>query len=459
MEQIITNIFSPINSVVWGWPTLILLLGTGLFLTVGLAFMPIRKIGYAFGLLFKGQKADGDGDISPFNALMTSLSATVGTGNIVGVAGAIAIGGPGALFWMWMTALLGMATKYAEAVLAVKYRETDGHGRYVGGPMYYIKNGFAEIGWAKPLIFLGWAFAIFGAFAGFGIGNGTQINSIASNLQSTFGIDPRWTGGVVMLVVGVVLIGGIKWIAQVAGKLVPFMALFYIAAALIILFFNLAAIPSAIATIVTEAFTGTAATGGFAGSVFILAMRMGVARGVFSNEAGLGSAPIAHASAQTNDPVKQGNIAMLGTFIDTIVICTLTGLVIVTSGVWSAIDPETGKQLSKAAISATAFAQTLPSVGAQLVTVGLVLFAFTTILGWSHYAERCVEFLFGDNNIVLYGFRIIWCIAIYFGAISTFDTVWLIADTLNGLMAIPNLIALLILSPVVFGLTKKYFAK
>lgn len=458
MEKI-TNFVGFINGIVWGWPTLILLLGTGLFLSIGLSFMPIRKVGYAFGLLFKGNKSEGAGDITPFNALMTSLSATVGTGNIVGVAGAIAIGGPGALFWMWMTALLGMATKYAEAVLAVKYREVDDLGHYVGGPMYYIKNGFKEIGWAKPLIFLGWAFAIFGAFAGFGIGNGTQINSIAANLDATFGVNRNITGIIVMILVGIVILGGIKWIAEVAGKVVPFMAIFYITAALIVLLFNITAIPSAIATIVTEAFTGTAATGGFTGSVFILAMRMGVARGVFSNEAGLGSAPIAHASAQTNDPVRQGNIAMLGTFIDTLIICTLTGLVIVTSGVWSAIDPETGAQLSKAAISATAFAQTLPSIGGEIVAIGLALFAFTTILGWSYYAERCVEFLFGDNLIILYGFRVIWCVFIYFGAVSSFDFVWLLADTLNGLMAIPNLIALLILSPIVFSLTKKYFAK
>ncbi len=454
--ELINKIVTNINAFIWGWPTLILLLGAGLYLTLGLAFIPLRKISYAFGLLLRGQKAQGEGDISPFNALMSSLSATVGTGNIVGVAGAIAIGGPGALFWMWITALLGMATKYSEAVLAVKYREVDDHGRYVGGPMYYIKNGFKEISWAKPFSFLAWAFAIFGILAGFGIGNGTQIHSIAGNLKDSFGINPRVTGIVVMLLVGVVLIGGIKWIAQVAGKVVPVMALFYIGLATLVLLLNITAIPAAFVTIVTEAFTGTAATGGFAGSVFILAIKMGVARGIFSNEAGLGSAPIAHASAQTNDPVKQGNIAMLGTFIDTLIICTLTGLVIVISGVWSGIDPETAVQFSREAMAPHAFSQALP-MGGKLVAIGLVLFAFTTILGWSHYAERCVEFLLGDHNIAIYGFRTVWVIAIYFGAVAEFEFIWLVADTLNAFMAIPNLIGLLVLSPIVFKMTKNYF--
>ncbi len=452
INQIVTNI----NGFIWGWPTLILLLGAGFYLTLGLAFMPLRKIGYAFGLLIRGHKPHGEGDISPFNALMSSLSATVGTGNIVGVAGAIAIGGPGALFWMWVTALLGMATKYSEAVLAVKYREIDDHGRFVGGPMYYIKNGFKDISWAKPFMFLAWAFALFGMLAGFGIGNGTQIHSIAGNLKNSFGIEPQITGLTVMLLVGIVLIGGIKWIAQVAGKIVPIMALFYISLSIIVLLLNITAIPAAFNAIVTQAFTGTAATGGFAGSVFILAIKMGVARGVFSNEAGLGSAPIAHASAQTNDPVRQGNIAMLGTFVDTLIICTLTGLVIVISGVWSGIDPTTGAQFSKEAMASHAFSQTLP-LGGELVSIGLVLFAFTTILGWSHYAERCVEFLFGDHNSVIYGFRIMWVKAIYFGAVAKFDFVWLVSDTLNAFMAIPNLIALLILSPIVFKMTKSYF--
>ncbi len=456
--EIIDKIVTNINGFIWGWPTLFLLLGVGFYLTVRLAFLPLRKIGYAFGLLIKGQKAQGEGDISPFNALMSSLSATVGTGNIVGVAGAIAIGGPGALFWMWMTALLGMATKYSEAVLAVKYREIDEHGRYVGGPMYYIKNGFKDVAWAKGFTGLAWAFAIFGMFAGFGIGNGTQIHAISGNLKVFFGVDPKITGIVVMLVVGVVLIGGIKWIAQVAGKVVPLMAVFYIGVTLIILIMNISAIPAALTTIVSQAFTGTAATGGFAGSAFVLAMKMGVARGIFSNEAGLGSAPIAHASAQTNDPVRQGHIAMLGTFIDTLVICSLTGLVIVISGVWFGIDPETGEQFSKEAIASHAFAQSL-SLGGELVAVGLILFAFTTILGWSHYAERCVEFLFGDSSFVIYGFRIIWVIAIYFGAIAKFEFIWLVADTLNAFMAIPNLIALFVLSPIVIRLTKDYFKK
>ena len=367
--ETITNLISGLNGVVWGPPMLILILGTGLFLMIGLRIMPLLRLGYGFRMLWDGRKQQGEGDITPFNALMTSLSATVGTGNIAGVATAIAIGGPGALFWMWCTALVGMATKYAEAVLAVKYREVDAEGNHVGGPMYYIKNGLGS-----KWLWLAGAFAVFGVLAGFGIGNTVQANSVADVLNDTFGI-PHWVAGVAMAVlVALVLLGGIRRIATVAGKLVPFMALVYMAGGLIILGMNLDLIGGALGRIFTSAFTGEAAGGGFAGATVWAAIQFGVARGVFSNEAGLGSAPIAHAAAQTDDPVRQGTVAMLGTFIDTLVVCTITGLVIVVSGAW--VTGATG-----AALSSMAFEQTLPGLGSYVVTLSLSLFAFTNILG------------------------------------------------------------------------------
>jgi AGCS family alanine or glycine:cation symporter len=448
MEALI-NFISAVNGVVWGVPMLVMILGVGLFLTMGLKFMPILKLGTGFKLLWSGRTADKDaqikGEITPFNALMTSLSATIGTGNIAGVATAIFLGGPGALFWMWCTALVGMATKYAEAVCAVKYRETDDNGNHVGGPMYYIKNGLSSK-WA----WLGTAFAIFGSIAGFGIGNTVQSNSVADALSSSFGITPLVSGLVMMVLVGLVLMGGVKRIADVAGKLVPLMAIFYIGAGLFVLLSNIAEIPAAFTLIIESAFTPVAAQGGFAGAAIWMAIRFGVARGVFSNEAGLGSAPIAHAAAQTNDPVKQGLIAMLGTFIDTLIVCTITGLAIVVSGAWTS--GETG-----AALTSMAFASALPGVGNYLVAIVLSVFAFTTILGWSFYSEKCVQYLFGVKAIV--PFRVLWIIAVPIGATSSLSFIWLLADTLNAMMAIPNLIALALLSPVVFKLTKEYFAK
>ncbi|MBF0256397.1 MAG: sodium:alanine symporter family protein [Gammaproteobacteria bacterium] len=424
---------------------LLLILGTGLFLTIGLRFMPIRHIGYAFKMLWAGRKSTEAGDISPFNALMTALSATVGTGNIAGVGTAIAIGGPGAIFWMWCTALVGMATKYAEAVLAVNYREVDEAGNHVGGPMYYIKNGLGK-NWA----WLGLLFAIFGALAGFGIGNMVQANSVAHVMESNLGV-PEWlTAAVMAAFVFLVLIGGIQRIAQVAGKLVPLMALVYVLGGLLVILFNISAVPAALWAIIDAAFTPTAATGGFAGAGVMLAIQMGVARGIFSNEAGLGSAPIAHAAAQTNNPVRQGTIAMLGTFIDTIIICTITALVIMISGQWDS-------GLKGAELSSAAFASGLPVLGQFVVIFGLVIFAFTTILGWSVYGERCVEYLLGIKAIL--PFRLLWVAAIPVGAMVQLDLAWLIADTLNALMAIPNLIALLLLSPVVFKLTREYYDK
>ena len=442
--NLITDLITRLNGLVWGPAMLVLILGTGLFLTVGLRFMPIRRIGYGFRMLWKGRKGEGEGDISPFNALMTSLYATIGTGNIAGVATAIFLGGPGALFWMWCTALVGMATKYAEAVLAVQFRETDEKGNHIGGPMFYIRNGLKGH-WA----WLGTTFAIFGALAGFGIGNTVQANSVADALYAKIGISHLVTGLCMAGLAALVLIGGIRRIAVVAGKLVPFMAITYLLAGLVVLVLNASEIPTAIELIIKHAFTPVAATGGFAGAAVWAAIRFGVARGIFSNEAGLGSAPIAQAAATTTSPVRQGTIAMLGTFIDTIIICSITGLVIIVSGVWTA--GENG-----ASLTAAAFESTLPGIGGYIVTFGICLFAFTTLLGWSFYGEKCVEYLFGVRSIT--PFRTLWIIAIPIGATAQLNFIWLLADTLNALMALPNLTALILLSPLVFKLTRDYFA-
>lgn len=439
-EQIIDQI----NGFVWGPVMLTLLLGTGIFLTIGLKGMTISHIPYAFKQLFKGRQGSGDGEISPFNALMTSLSSTIGMGNIAGVATAIGLGGPGALFWMWCAAFVGMATKYAEAVLAVNYRETDEVGRKVGGPMYYIKNGLGDK-WK----WLGGAFALFGSLAGFGLANTVQSNAVSQVLETNFNVPTVVSGMVMAVLVGGVLLGGIKRIASVAGKLVPFMAALYMTATFIILVMNAPAIPAAIILVVDSAFNGAAATGGFAGATLMLALRMGIARGIFSNEAGLGSAPIAHAAAETNSPVRQGTIAMLGTFIDTLVICTMTGLVLIVTGVWSG-EPQ------GAAMTLAAFTGALP-YGDIILSLCVALFAFTTMLGWSYYGERCAEFLLGTR--VITPFRVLWVIGIFVGTQMSLELVWKMTDALNGLMAIPNLIALLLLSPIVFNLTKEYFEK
>lgn len=445
MLETISAYISTVNGIVWGPVMLVLILGAGTYLMLGLRIMPLRKLGYGFQMLWRGRKAQGEGDVSPFNALMTSLAATIGTGNIAGVATAIALGGPGALFWMWCTALVGMATKYAEAVFAVHYRETDEKGDHVGGPMYYIKNGLGpKWRWLATL------FAIFGALAGFGIGNTVQSNSVADVLSSTFGFSHGITGLVMAVLVGVVLLGGIRRIASVAGRLVPLMGMFYLVASLVALVSQFDKIPAVLDLVFTHAFSSTAATGGFAGATVWAAIRFGVARGVFSNEAGLGSAPIAHAAAATDQPVQQGLIAMLGTFIDTIIICSLTGLVILSSGVW-----ETG--VTGATLSSSAFEAILPGFGGYLVAIGLAVFAFSTILGWSFYSEKCVEYLVGVKAIM--PFRALWVVAVFVGAIMELDFVWLVADTLNALMALPNLIALLLLSPVLFRLTRAYFKK
>ena len=439
-EQAVLTIYE----IVWGPILLALLLGTGLFLTLGLKGMTIRKIPYAFRQLLKGRKSSGEGEVTPFNALMTSLSSTVGTGNIAGVATAISLGGPGALFWMWLTALVGMATKYAEAVLAVNYRETDAQGKKVGGPMYYIKNGLGD-NWK----FLGILFAIFGSLAGFGLANTVQSHEVSKVLAQNYSIPTHYSGIVMAVLVGMVLLGGIKRIGAVAGKLVPFMTAVYVISTVWILASHYEAIPGAIALIMDSAFNGMAATGGFAGAAMIAGLRAGVARGIFSNESGLGSAPIAHAAAETNSPVRQGTIAMLGTFIDTIVICTMTGLVLVASGAWNG-------DLVGANMTRSVFTSSLP-FGDTIFTLSLVLFAFTTMLGWSYYGERCAEFLFGPTVVMPY--RVLWVVGIYIGTQMEGGIVWKLADILNGMMAFPNLIAVLFLSPVVFKLTRDYFAE
>ena len=442
MESI-TEFINTVNGLLWGRPMLILLVGVGAYLTIGLKFMPWRKIVYAFGQLFKGRDGIGEGEISPFQALMTAMSATIGTGNIIGVAAAILIGGPGAVFWMWVTALVGMATKYGEAVLAVKYRETDALGNHVGGPMYYIKNGLGS-NWT----WLGFLFAIFGTIAAFGIGNMFQSNAVAGALNSKFSIDPWISGGIIALLAGSVIIGGIRRLGAVAGKLVPLMAILYITGSLIIIIANIGEVPAALSLIVKSAFSLESAAGGAAGASIIVVIQAGVARGVFSNEAGLGSAPIAHAAAKTNNPVRQGIIGMLGTFIDTIVVCSMTAIVIIMSGLWQT-------ETDKTALSSQAYGQSLP-FAEYIIIFGIVVFAFTTILGWSFYGERCAEFLFGEWVIKPY--RVLWIIAAFFGATRDFDFIILVADTMNAFMAIPNLIALALLSPVVFKITREYFS-
>ena len=451
--EALNDLISQVNGFVWGPPMLMMLGLTGVILTIGLMFMPWRKIGYAFRQLFKNQP-DTEGDVKPFNALMTAMSATVGTGNIAGVATAIALGGPGAIFYMWVIALFGMATKYAEAVCAVTYREKDANGNFVGGPMYYLRNGVGESnpGLGKSL---GVAFAIFGAVAAFGIGNGVQVNSMASVLDDSFSIPTYITGIIVAVLVGFVVFGGIKRIGEVAGKLVPSMIVLYVGASLLILVLNAEQIPNAFAMIFKYAFEPVAAVGGFAGAAVAAAIRFGVARGVFSNEAGLGSAAIAHAAAKTNNPVQQGLIAMLGTFIDTIIVCTMTALVILTAvdasgvAVWSS--GATG-----AVLTSDAFLASIAG-GNYIVTIALAVFAFTTILGWSYYGERCWQYLFKENTVIIY--RAIWVIAILAFANVKVDFVWNLSDTLNGMMAIPNLIGLLLLAPMVFKVTRDYFAK
>ena len=436
------ELLKALDAFVWGPPLLILLVGTGIYLTIRLGLLQVTRLPKAFQLIFTKDK--GHGDVSSFAALCTALAATVGTGNIIGVATAIKVGGPGALFWMWMAAFFGMATKYAEGLLAIKYRTKDANGAVAGGPMHYILLGMGEK-W-RPL-------AIFFALAGvlvalLGIGTFTQVNSITESIQNTAQINPAITALILSIFVGIAVFGGLKSISKVSTAVVPFMAIVYILGTLTVILFNIEKIPATLTLIFTSAFSPAAAVGGFAGASIRTAIQNGVARGVFSNESGLGSAPIAAAAAKTNEPVEQGLISMTGTFIDTLIICTLTGLTILVTGVWSG-------DLNGVALTQSAFSTIFSNFGPALLTIFLVLFAFTTILGWNYYGERCFEFLFGVRFIWLY--RVVFVLMVLLGGFIELDMVWIIADIVNALMALPNLIALLVLSPVVIAETKKYF--
>ncbi len=436
------NILNEVDSFVWGPPLLILLVGTGIWLTFKLRLLQVLKLGTALKLIFSAEN-DGHGDINSFKALCTALAATVGTGNIVGVATAIKAGGPGALFWMWMAAFFGMATKYGECLLAVKYRTVDANGNISGGPMYYIEKGLGEK--YKPLAIL---FAVFGVMcAYFGIGTFAQVNSIVEITKITAGVPVIYTGLVLTIVIAVVTIGGLKSIAIVASRIVPFMAVVYFFSAVGILILFADHLADAISLVLQSAFTTTAASGGFLGASVMLAMRSGIARGVFSNESGLGSAPIVAAAAKTKWPAEQGLISMTGTFIDTIIICTMTGLTLIVTGAWKS-------DFNGAAMTDLAFAAGYPVFGSYILMLGLVLFAFTTILGWNYYGERCMEYLLGVKAILPY--RVIFIILIACGPFLKLEAIWVLADIVNGLMAIPNLLALLGLTGIVVAETKRY---
>lgn len=435
-----------INNFVWGPPLLLLLVGTGVYFTLRLGVFQISKLPTAFRLIFSSDQS-GQGDVSSFAALCTALAATVGTGNIVGVATAITTGGPGALFWMWVAAFFGMATKYAEGFLAIKYRTKDANGQAAGGPMHYITLGMGQK-W-KPLAVF---FAISGVLVALlGMGTFSQVNSIASSMSASFGLAPQLVSIVTAISIAFFIFGGIEKISDVSTKIVPFMAILYVLASVIVLALHWDQLLPTIAMVLTSAFTPAAAVGGFAGATVQQAIQRGIARGVFSNESGLGSAPIAAAAAKSDNPVEQGLISMTGTFIDTLIICTLTGLTILVTGQWS-IEGLAGAPLTQAAFS-TVFGQP----GVLALTISLVLFAYTTILGWSYYGERCIEFLFGTKAILPY--RLVFVAMVALGGFLKLDLIWTIADIVNGLMALPNLIALLALSPVIIKETRQYFAK
>lgn len=435
----LSSIIGKASDFVWGPVMLTLLVGTGIFLTIRLGFLQFSQLPYALKLAFSPSKQDkkSKGDISHFQSLMTALAATIGTGNIAGVATAVVAGGPGAVFWMWITAIFGMATKYGEAILAVKYRVTNKMGTMSGGPMYYIERG---LGW-KWLAVL---FAIFGSVAAFGIGNMVQSNSVAEALESSFGVN-RWiTGFILAVLTGLVILGGIKSIGRASAVIVPFMAVFYVLGGLVIIVMNISLVPEAFGMIFREAFTAESVGGGILGT----AIRYGVARGIFSNEAGLGSAPIAAAAAKTDYPGRQALVSMTGTFLDTIVVCTITGLVLVMSGVYV----DTSGQ--GAALSVAAFDSFLPVAGGMIVTFGLIFFAYSTMLGWSYYGEKCFSYLFGDRTVYFY--RVAFVIVLFIGAGQALELVWDISDVFNGLMAIPNLIGLLLLSGVIASETRRF---
>lgn len=438
-------ILEKIDALIWGIPLIVLLLGTGIYLTIRLKGIQFTKLFHSLYLAFIKRKEtdEAEGDISHFEALMTALSATVGTGNIAGVATAIIAGGPGALFWMWITGLFGMATKYSEAVLAVKYRVVDENGQMAGGPMYYLKNGLKS-----P--FLAFLFALFTSIAAFGIGNMVQSNSVADAVKASFGVPVYITGIILSVATSIVILGGIKSIGKVTSVLVPFMIVVYMGAALWVIFANFSKIPQIFSLIFNSAFSGHAAVGGFAGATVKEALRFGVARGIFSNESGLGSSPIAAAAAQTKHPVTQALVSMTQTFIDTIVVCSMTGFVILLTGAWQ-LDGVNG-----ASLTSTAFSIVLgKNVGGFVVALGLILFAYSTILGWSYYGEKAIEYLLGVKAIKPY--RVAFVAVVLIGSIMKIEVVWTLADIFNGLMAIPNLIGLLGLSGVVVAITFDYF--
>ena len=449
--EALKNFFDTVGGWVWGPYMLVFLVGTGVFLTIVLRGLQFSMLGYALKQAFRPhpKKEDGsdhEGDVSHFGALMTALSATIGTGNIAGVATAVVMGGPGAVFWMWMTAVFGMATKYGEGVLAVKYRKVNERGEMSGGPMYYIEYGLgAKWKW------LAFAFALFGTIASFGIGSSVQSNSVAQSIQSSFGIEP-WISGVALTAfTAIVILGGIKSIAKVSSVIVPFMALFYVIGGLVIIAMNTHLLLPALNLIFSDAFTGQAVAGGALGSV----IRYGVARGVFSNEAGMGSAPIAAAAAKTDHPVRQALVSMTGTFLDTIIVCSITGVVLVMGlmGTGEFVKPE----ITGAALTTQTFNNMLPGPGGWIVTIGLIFFAYSTILGWCYYGEKCATYVFGDKFVPLY--RVIYVATVMMGTVASLDLVWAAADTFNGLMSIPNLIALVLLSGVIVKETKDFKAK
>jgi len=444
------EIMAAVNNFVWGPVMLALLMGTGIFLTVRLKFLPWRNLGYALKSVFTKPdetKKEDKGDISPFQSLMTALAATIGTGNIVGVATAMVLGGPGALVWMWISALFGLSTKYGESVLAVKYRETNAQGEMAGGPMYAMKNGF-KIKWIGSTLAV--LFSVFAVVASFGIGNMTQANSISSSVLNTFGV-PTWITGLIITGLAItVLLGGIQSIGKVCGIIVPFMAVLYFIAGLTVIIINFENVPAGIAEIFTMAFSPTAIAGGVGGSIIasmLTAMRWGIARGVFSNEAGLGSAPIAAAAAVTDYPSRQGYINMTGTFFDTLVTCSITGLVIASSGVLGTLDAS-GNMVSGVNLTILAFQSALGPAGGWIITIGIMLFAFSTILGWEYYGEKSLEYLI-RAPIATKIYRFVYCLVTFVGSTIALEIVWDISDTMNGLMAIPNLLCLLLLSNVI----------
>lgn len=435
------------DKILWGIPMIILMLGTGIFLTVKTKGVIFTKFGTVMkhtllSLFKKREKSKDSGTISPFQAVSTALAATVGTGNVVGVAVAISVGGPGSIFWMWVSALLGMVTKYSEVTLAVFFRTKNKKGEICGGPMYYIKEGVKS----KWLAII---FSVFAVLSSFGVGNMVQANSLANGLKSSFNISTYISGAIITMLVALVLIGGIKRISSVAEVFVPFMAVFYIVGAIIVLVINAEFIPNAFAQIFSDAFTGTAATGGFLGSSVMYAIRIGMARGVFTNEAGIGSAPIAHACADTDHPSRQGLWGAFEVFFDTIVLCTVTALVILTTGVWK-IDPDNTDDLTQMAFNSAY------KGGEYIVTLGLVFFTFATIIAWYYYGEKCLEFITGGKGLWIY--RVIFIAFVFVGAVVKNEFLWEFSDLMNGLMAIPNLIALLLLSPIIKGLSEDFFS-